>query len=85
MEKSEKSPPPPSPPPPSSETPQTKPKSVKDSRTKKRPRCCLCRKRLQTIFQVCICEKVYCSICINTSVHKCPELENGKDEFGFDL
>jgi hypothetical protein len=47
---------------------------IKDSRVKQRPKCYFCRRRLETVFQICRCNKMFCSLCINVGVHKCEVL-----------
>ena len=53
---------------------------VKDSRIKQRPRCYLCRKRLETVFQVCRCCKMFCAACVDPKAHKCMELNYDRED-----
>lgn len=51
-----------------------------DSRLKKRLKCSNCNRRLNSIFQVCICRKLCCPYCSPPINHNCTLLTTGKNQ-----
>lgn len=55
---------------------KTTPRTQTENRSRRRPQCASCRQKLTVVFSVCLCNRLYCSKCINPRTHECPRMQD---------